>query len=221
LRYSFCVTTRDDAPTLRASLDSLILQIPDDSEVLVVDAGSIDDTSSILNEYARAGLIKPWLCVPNCTRSEGWQLGFEHSAGDYAIFQFDTDDVFLPNLKRLLTLYHSDFEGEILQVRPGPTIAPRRTLQEIGGWRPDLQHGEDWELAQRAKRAGICSTIHFPIIKNKKRHPLPGGLKGIMRRVRIFWCCLLIGKPVKLSWKSRPLWWTVSLAFRISGAERL
>jgi len=217
MRYSFCITTKNDAPTLRKSLDSLLSQLPEDSEVVVADGGSKDGALDILRDYATEGKLK--LLSGEYNRGEGRQMAFEASIGKIIIDQIDTDNVYLPNLKRLLALYHRDFEGRMLRVEVGPTIAPRELMEELGGWKP-LFGGEDVDLWNRAKEAGRFSVISFPIVDSFKRHGHPKGWRGLPYLIRLFWSYKLTGHPVKLSWKSRPLWWAVSFWFKVSGAKR-
>ncbi|MEM2087155.1 MAG: glycosyltransferase [Thermoproteota archaeon] len=57
-KYSVCITCRNEAKTIRASLDSILNQIDDRFEVIVVDSKSTDGTLEILKEYVEHGKIK-------------------------------------------------------------------------------------------------------------------------------------------------------------------
>ena len=108
--YSICITHRNNKPTLKLSLDSILNQIDDRFEVIVVDSLSSDGSSEILREYARSGKIK--LIEKKCSRGKGIQIGFENSSGKYIISNLDMEDIFNPCLLSLLREYHSKSEGK-------------------------------------------------------------------------------------------------------------
>lgn len=58
LKLSICITTFNRATLIGGTLESILRQITDDCEVLVLDGGSTDQTESVVSGYARrfAGL---------------------------------------------------------------------------------------------------------------------------------------------------------------------
>jgi len=49
---TLCITTLNRINLLRETLDSIIIQNNNEIEVVITDGGSIDDTRSVLQEYA-------------------------------------------------------------------------------------------------------------------------------------------------------------------------
>ncbi len=176
-KYNICITQFNNASTVRQALDSILDQIDGRFQVIVVDSLSTDGSREILNEYASAGKIR--LVEKKCSRGKGRQIAFENSSGDYVIANLDMDDVFRPKLNELLDFYHSKCEGNLMrgtkntdidQWAQNVTIAPRKLLNEIGGW-PDLQLFEDWYLWARAAKVKRYSWTVFPLAINETVHP--------------------------------------------------
>jgi glycosyltransferase involved in cell wall biosynthesis len=210
MKYSFCITTRNDFSTIKDSLGSLFSQLPKSSEVVIIDAESDDGQWEYLSQLWKLHMIE--LGRTKCNRGEGRQIAFRFSRGEYIISQMDTDDVLNPNLERLLSLYHSDFEGYLLAA--GLDIAPRSLLEKLGGWRP-LYGLEDLDLRNRAKALGKLREISFPIFKSKEKNNRRRQGKGFLTRAKhdylISRSALSVGVKPKLTWKSEPLWWLAKL----------
>jgi len=188
LRYSICITVFNESRNLRKSLGSILSQVDNSFQILIVDSESTDGTSEILAEMAlKYSSIK--VIETKCTRGRGRQIAFENSTGQFIIANMDMDDEFNQALRPLLDLYHLACEGDLLwvrslpemqdsgslvrQVRPnewggGIIIAPRALIDGLGGWK-DLQRFEDLELAGRAARSGRYRWCYYRIIKQRGR----------------------------------------------------
>ncbi|MDG7000689.1 MAG: glycosyltransferase family 2 protein [Nitrososphaerota archaeon] len=176
IRYSICITNFNNALTLRSSLNSILHQIDERFEVVVVDNLSTDGSAEILKEYEKDGKIR--LISHKCSRGKGRQLAFENSIGTYVIANLDTDDIFEKNLFTIIKHYHRLCEGTFTWVvtmnrsgRQGGwvTIAPREVIAKIGGWN-DLQRGEDWEIARRAFKINLYRWGKFPLLVSNTIH---------------------------------------------------
>jgi glycosyltransferase involved in cell wall biosynthesis len=203
-KYSVCVTTKNDLPTVKASIDALIANTSRaDTEIVVVDAESTDGQLSILQEYASSGHIK--LIVKKCNRGEGRQIAFAQSTGDYVIAGIDTDDAVGPGLQHLITLYHAEYEGLVLQAI-GVTIAPRKVVESLGGWRP-LANAEDFDFWKRAEDRGILRRVAFNpyVVRVRRRH-------SVTHTVRQLWVYSEQGRTPILSWKWEPVWAVIRFA---------
>jgi len=143
-------------------------------EVVVVDNLSRDRSREFLRDFRDSGSIV--LIERACSRGKGRQLAFEASKGDYILSHMDCDDVFdASGLDTLLDLYHSKCEGLVMMTQKKDsneasniTIAPRRLLKELGGWR-DLNWGEDWDLWARAGGIGKYFFVPYPLDKPPHR----------------------------------------------------
>jgi len=158
--------------SVRQSLESILSQVDERFEIIVVDSCSNDGSVDLLKDYQGKGIK---LIVQMCSIGLGRQKAIENSRGKYIISHMDMDDVFQPNLKKLLRIYHTNFEGYMLVVqRPsgadaGIMIAPRKLIDTIGGYR-DLNYLEDRDLFSRAAQLGYFRFLKsFPIIDQSFR----------------------------------------------------
>jgi len=171
MKYSICITHYNNRATIEASLDSILKQIPEDCELVVVDQMSTDGSREILERYNKAGKIRLYhQGVRN--RGLGRQLAFEHSNGDYIISSVDMDDVMKPLLRDAISLYHQSFEGSFM-LMTGFSIAPRRLIEEIGGWR-DLHCHQDWDVWMRAASVSRFVFLPFDIDEFRRSHASRG-----------------------------------------------
>jgi len=211
-KYSVCVTTKNDLPTVKASMDALIANTSrTDTEIVVVDAESTDGQLQILQGYASSGLIK--LVVKKCNRGEGRQIAFAESTGDYVIAGIDTDDVVGPGLEQLLELYGKEYEGLVLQAI-GVTIAPRSVVEILGGWKP-LARAEDFDFWKRADDRRLLRRVSFsPFVVRVRRH------HSVTHTVRQLWMYAEQGRTPVLSRKWEPVWAVIRFVQRLSRLGR-
>jgi len=158
--HSICITHYNNAATVRESLESILAQIDDRFEVIVVDNYSNDGSREVLQGYASSQRIK--LIERHCSRGRGRQIAFEESSGDYIISGVDLDDIFRPIFLRLAEAYHTFFEGKCLFMsgkHEAITVVPRTLVERVGGWR-DVPAGEDIDLWARIAKEG--ELIHVP-----------------------------------------------------------
>lgn len=146
--YSICMTSFNASKSVKFVLDSILSQIDERFEVVVVDNESKDGSLEMLKEYNRQRKIR--LIVTPCSRGLGREIAIKHAKGDYILIM-DMDDVFEPKLANALELYHKCFEGIMLLVSrsPGLVIAPKLLIENLGGYR-DLNWLEDSDLYSRA-----------------------------------------------------------------------
>jgi glycosyltransferase involved in cell wall biosynthesis len=144
--------------TAKDSLNSLIGQLNEDYEVIIVDNFSTDGTFEVLREFEQSHKVK--VIQRRCSRGLGRQTAFENASGDFIIANLDLDDVFKPVLNKLVNLYHERFEGKLAAIFNSATspndqwiqnltIGPRDLIESLGGWR-DLNFYEDWDIWSRA-----------------------------------------------------------------------
>jgi len=211
-KYSVCVTTKNDLPTVKASMDALIANTNrTNTEIVVVDAESTDGQLPILRGYASLGLIK--LIVKKCNRGEGRQIAYVESRGDYVIAGIDTDDVVGPGLQQLLALYDTEYEGLVLQAI-GVTIAPRGVIESLGGWKP-LARAEDFDFWKRAESRGLLRRVSFSpyVVRVRRRH-------SVTHTVRQLWMYAEQGRTPVLSRKWEPAWAVIRFVHHLTKLGR-
>jgi glycosyltransferase involved in cell wall biosynthesis len=93
LRVSICIPCHNAAPYLSAALDSALAQTWKDLEVIVVNDGSTDGSSGILDSYRTKGVRV--ICERFGSAAKARNRAFAAATGDYIKF-FDADDLLSP-----------------------------------------------------------------------------------------------------------------------------
>lgn len=91
---SVCMATYNGEKYLREQVDSILVQLGKDDELVVSDDDSTDNTLNILNSY-NDSRIKVFLNTSNHGVNGNFENALRKSKGDY-IFLSDQDDVWLP-----------------------------------------------------------------------------------------------------------------------------
>jgi len=166
-KYSVCITTHNCGRTIEGSLGSILGQLDNRFEIVVVDSLSTDGSREALKEFGARGKLK--LIERGCSRGKGLQIAFENAAGEYIISGMDFGDTYRPRLSSFLDFYHTKCEGKLLHgLNEAVVVAPRSLIQSLGGWR-DLQRSEGWDLWSRAAKAGAFRWTIFILTESRDR----------------------------------------------------
>lgn len=161
-KYSILITNYNTVDMVRDSLKSILSQIDDTFEVIVVDNNSKDGSEKILKEFQEHGKIN--LISTKCSRGKGRQIAFENSKEETLITNMDMDVIFKPKLKELLKIYSQLNKDNEFIVAPVPIIS-RKIIEKVGGWR-NLQRDEDVELNYRLSKIGVkFIDTHIDIVE--------------------------------------------------------
>lgn len=96
---------------LRESVDSIISQLGDDCEVIIVDDGSTDNSGRLCDEYSGTKNVQV-VHKTNGGLSSARNAGIDHASGQYLLF-LDSDDYLRPgslSLLRGMAERHGDFD---------------------------------------------------------------------------------------------------------------
>lgn len=168
IEFSICICNRNMAETLRISLESILNQIDERFELVVVDDASHDNSLEIMSELESKYKNFTFYSLP---RDKKRKLGFTRNIsiakanGEWAILHLDTDD-YVEN--GIVEFVQSVLEVNSVDSKPalysGEQIhmAPREWLLEIGPYR-NLYRLEDRDLYQR-----LIPTGQWRIIKHEK-----------------------------------------------------
>lgn len=91
---SIIIATFNAAKTLKKCLDSIVPQLTDNVELVIVDGGSIDNTNDIIKSYGDKVAIH--ISEPDEGIYDAWNKGIKVSHGNWIMF-IGADDVLLPN----------------------------------------------------------------------------------------------------------------------------
>ena len=158
--HSICVANLNSMNTVRLWASSLLANLSEDDEVIIVDGMSTDGSQDFLTQFSRDHGFKFIAARTNIGQAR--QLALTHAKGEYVISQVDTDDEVV-SLREAKRLYHEVIEHDPVTgaqrafICPEFFIIPRRMLIEIGGF-PDLYYYEDqltyYRLASRGQLTG-------------------------------------------------------------------
>ena len=167
--YTVAMCNYNMAATLRESLRSVVGQLPaDEYEVLVVDGGSDDGSVAILAEFGdEYDNVRYVALDPDPDRRLGAdrQVSFEHAAGEYVLFQIDTDDRYYYGIGDFVTVYEALAEASgidpLMLKGEAVVMAPREYMLDHGF--NNLTGAEDMDLYRRAlANDAICYLKHYP-----------------------------------------------------------
>lgn len=92
-KLSIIIPTLNQSETLEHTLLSILHQDYTNFEIIVIDGGSIDDTSNIIKKYGN--WISCYISGKDSGQSNAINIGFEHANGDVFAW-INSDDYYLP-----------------------------------------------------------------------------------------------------------------------------
>jgi glycosyltransferase involved in cell wall biosynthesis len=138
-------------------MESLLRQVDERFEFVIVDNPSTDGSHDYLGQLAAKGSIR--LISVKCNRGQGRQIAVENASGDVVIQQVDADQVYSDFLAPLVDAYEKKRSQDpdiMIIVIPAQnthlriaekvpsyiSIVNKATFMAVSGW-PPLQYGED------------------------------------------------------------------------------
>jgi glycosyltransferase involved in cell wall biosynthesis len=166
-RYTIAVSNYNMAETLAVSLTSILEQIDDRFEVLVVDDGSTDGSVEILRRLEETyDALRVCYDAGNDNLAEARNYSFEEARGDYVLASLDTDDQFTKCITEFVNLYHqfeAGFNGDFFLLGDSLYIAPRELLLEVP-YR-SLGYGEDRDFFRRLIARGVLLSLSHRLVR--------------------------------------------------------
>lgn len=104
MEYSVIIPAYNAQNTIHRCVDSLLAQLPEDAEIIIVDDGSRDQTNEICTAYASQDPRIRLYAKENGGVSSARNLGLDHARGKYILF-VDSDDAVNPDFFRLIRQY--------------------------------------------------------------------------------------------------------------------
>jgi glycosyltransferase involved in cell wall biosynthesis len=177
-KYSICVPNFNMADTLEVALESVLRQIDDDYEVLVVDDGSSDNSLDILKEMAaKYAQLRVISLARNRKRKLGQtrNISVEEAKGEYVILHIDADDYWEPHIKDFVAVFHKVEKCvglDLLVSGQQLNIAKRKLLLAYGPYRNThrLQDRDMWtRLAADDRYLRLLHRVFWKRIGRKRR----------------------------------------------------
>lgn len=152
---SIILTVYNGEKTIKQTLESLELNFNEHIEIIVIDAGSQDNTLNIIKQYSK--ILKLVISEPDHGIYDGWNKGVKNAVGKYISF-VGADDILLPgSLQNYLDHTRNNIHHTYIC---SLAIMNTKTRKVIG--RPFIWH----EFKRHMKIAHVGSLHHRSLFLN-------------------------------------------------------
>lgn len=112
IKFSIVIPLFNKEKYISKTLDSICSQLKDDTEIVVIDDGSQDNSKAIVNDYIGKYKNIKIFCYENNGVSVARNKGIEQSKGNYLVF-IDADDIikdgYLDDVRKTVSAIGSEF----------------------------------------------------------------------------------------------------------------
>lgn len=190
---SIIIATYNAAKSLKRCLDSIAPQLTNETELILVDGGSKDDTNNIIDSYGDK--IDVHISEPDKGIYDAWNKGLKKAHGDWIMF-IGADDILLEGaieyyLANLNYISNTDIDfisckiksitedGKFLQytgklwnytrckinmdVTHVASLTSKKYFEKVGVFNIDYKICGDYELLMRGGKRMKAKFIDFPI----------------------------------------------------------
>lgn len=163
--YSICITNYNMGKTIERSLSSILSQIGEEFEVVVVDAGSDDGSLDYLREKDRNQEIT-LIVEEGCSRGQGRNIAAKASEGEVLLHQLDMDDEYydgsIPAFVEVFEELRDKLDFDFYLSGHHINAVTRDLFLEVDGYRDMVV--EDNDLWRRLMDKGaLISLDHKPV----------------------------------------------------------
>ena len=147
---SVIMATFNAAPTLNAAIDSILSQRCSCLELIIIDGGSLDITSHILQSYGTK--IDYWISEPDRGIYDAWNKGLKFASGEWIAF-LGADDIFYLDA---ISSYR-----EFLSENPGlDFVSSRVQLRYLNGSTRLIGQAWSWPKFRRFMNIAHIGAFH-------------------------------------------------------------
>lgn len=172
IKYSICMVNLNMERTLKVALESVLNQIDETYEVIVVDDGSRDRSVEILRDLeARYSALKVFELNRNRKRdlAETRNISCSHAKGEYLILHIDCDDYWYPHIQDFISCFHEIekiFGHDFLLSGQQINVGSREFLLKHGPYRTG-HTGEDRDLWYRMALLGRWLLVDHVVFRDR------------------------------------------------------
>ena len=154
MEISIIIATWNAAKTLKDCLDSIVPQLTDETELILVDGGSKDKTNEIINSYGDS--VSVHISEPDKGIYDAWNKGVKAAHGDWVMF-IGADDILLPGaIRAYLDVIHSkaDIDTYDYICAHNEYVDMKGKLLKILGAAPK------WKIFRRSMNCAHVASLH-------------------------------------------------------------
>lgn len=169
IKYTIAICTYNMEDTLERSLRSILDQLDDRFEVLVIDDGSTDETLEILRRVKKEYDIFRYKSLPqNMGLGKARKISFEESRGKYILESLDADDEYSEGILDFVEVYHqieSQVSFDFYLKGSAINMAPKELLLKVP-YR-NLPLAEDRDLWRRLFARGSIIWLEHKLFSEE------------------------------------------------------
>lgn len=175
-RYSICISNYNMADTIETALSSVVEQLDERFEVVVIDDGSSDDSIVILQQLAERYERLRFISLrrdPKRKLGETRNISIRAARGEYVLLHIDADDVWEPYLCELTAVFHKVEEAvgkDVMVMGPQMVIGKRDFLLKYGPYK-NLYHVEDRNMLQYFAYMNLVIFLDFKVFRSRLKRP--------------------------------------------------
>lgn len=164
MKYSIIIPVYNAAKTLNVCIDSILAEKEENTEIILVNDGSSDESLSICRAYANINSNVLAIDKKNGGAASARNVGIEKAVGEYIVF-VDSDDTILPGYFQMLDSTDSDLVvfGTVLdnRIEQKKSIPVLRDGFDAASYIVFSRDGSPWN--KRFKREIIMrAKVNFP-----------------------------------------------------------
>ena len=139
---------------MRQCLNSIASQLHEDSELIIIDGGSTDDTSKIIDDFKSH--ISYYISEPDKGIYDAWNKGVKAAKGDWVAF-IGADDILLPHAieKYMDAILHTSNISEYDYI-----CAHNEFVDLTGKFLKKIGNEPKWEYMRKGNAAAHVASLH-------------------------------------------------------------
>ncbi len=171
-KYTVCVCNYNMGDTIEEALTSVVEQLNDDYEVIVVDDGSSDDSIKKLKKLSlRYSILRYVALERDSSRllGETRNISIKEAKGQYVLLHIDADDVWGPYIQDFVSVFHkieTCLGRDILLSGQQINMGKKVFLLSHGPYR-NIYRGEDYDLFHRLATIRAYIPIDHKVFRER------------------------------------------------------
>ncbi len=166
-KYSICIINMNTEKTLEASMRSVLPQLNNEFEVVIVDESDDKSREILIQLQKEFPIVRNVFLDKDKKRTIGdaRNISIQEAQGEYCIMHIDCDDYWHPFISEFVKVFENlekIIGKDVLVAGHQINVAKKSFLLSHGPYR-NVEHGEDRDLWMRLAKLGLYQPIdHVP-----------------------------------------------------------